>query len=132
MKIYQEDNQYKFMPFKAIVSDKEFYIENKINFEQRLLNDLQEEEDLKAINECREPNTITLPTITYMDVTHTLEESNRLLECQGSNANLDDVRHYVETGAFPTGNHSLSFLETLKLKSDLINVQDAINMLLQL
>lgn len=131
--IYQENSSFIFCPFKCTYDGQEVYISDKERYEQLLLEELQIKENITALNENREPQTVVLPVIDYSELTYTQEEIDRLVECQKTNASLDDVREYVTTGIFPNRSHSLMYLENKKLKqkvSDMNVVVDDMTLVL--
>jgi len=134
--IYQENYDFKFFPYLATYqlngeSKKEFVIE-KGRFERDLLERLQMEARFKAEEELRqkmdrersfmprsliEVPEVKLPKISYQEITHTKDEISRLARCQKLNALISDIEHYVKTGKYPEGQHSLMYLELQDLKN---------------
>lgn len=99
--IYQSNNEFKVFPLLAEFSGKEEYLTDKTEFEKILLEQLQMQEDMLAMEEEREPVTISLPAITYTDVVLTTEQSTRFAEVKDLGLTLDEVRDYTIDSVVP-------------------------------
>jgi len=89
--IYQSDNKFLVIPFKAIYQENEEYILNKEEFENNLLMNLMLE-DPKAV----------LPEIIYEDISLTIDQQKRYEEVKNiEKLTLDEVRNYVVDGTIP-------------------------------
>ena len=75
--IYQSNNEFKVFSFQADFSGKKEYLTDKTEFEKMLLDQLQMQENMLAMEEEREPIIVSLPAITYTDVVLTTEQSTR-------------------------------------------------------
>lgn len=95
--IYQYNDTFKVFPFIAEVNGVIYYIDNKEEFEKRLLHDLEmrKAREEKYIQE----NSIELPEITYRDFSLNNEQQMRFDEVTNcSTVTLDDVSNYVFEG----------------------------------
>lgn len=106
--IYQTNNEFKVIPFKALVNDEEFFILNKEEFEENLKQSLAMEQNVEI-------NEVTLPIINYTDVLLAEDQEKRFNEIKNiQEISLDEARDYVISNK--TGN-SLAF-KTFLLEKD--------------
>lgn len=119
--IYQFNSEFRIFKYSTTFKGKVFHLDDKEQFENTLKELLQQEEDMKAIEEGREPVDISILPLVYEDVSLTEEQLDRFNAIKDvKDITLDDVRDYTLNNV---DGDSIAF-QNYKMQKRIVELED--------